>query len=320
MPETDGSAKSIMLLNDTRPDRHYGCQTVVEGLLVFLARAGLRITAFHPVGKSWMADPQFHERVAQVAAVVVNGEGSIHHSNARAQALAQIGPLCRQTLRVPSILLNATLDANDARVYTHLAHYDLVQVRDRRSADEMAAFGLAKPLYCPDFSMYHDFSSARQAPPADPPIRIGVTDSVLPNVAAQLRAIRDAKGFMPCPIGVTPNQSTSIYDYAARVAGLDLLLTGRYHAVCFAINTGTPFVAIESNTKKISDLLQDIFGDTSRLIQTEALSDLQLERYAGWSAREADSLARFAQERPKHYSDLARFVAETARGGRSDRP
>ncbi|NKC32077.1 polysaccharide pyruvyl transferase family protein [Falsiroseomonas selenitidurans] len=313
MPETDGNARSVMLVNDTRPDRHYGCQAVVEGLLVFLARAGLRIPSFHPVGKPWTADPTFHERIAQVSAVVVNGEGSIHHSNARAQALAQIGSLCRQTLRVPSILLNATLEANDARVYTHLAQYDLVQVRDRQSFAELAAFGLAKPLYCPDFSMYHDFASARTVPPSEPPARIGVTDSILPKVSAQLQTMKTDKGFVACDIRIPPNQPTTIYDYAARMAGLDLLVTGRYHAVCFAINTGTPFVAIESNTKKISNLLQDVFGDTRRVIQPEAVSGLRVEEYAGWSAKEADDLARFAQERPKHYAALAQAVAETAR-------
>ncbi|MDO9501205.1 polysaccharide pyruvyl transferase family protein [Falsiroseomonas sp.] len=317
MPETDGNARSIMLVNDTRPDRHYGCQAVVEGLLVFLARAGLRIPFFHPVGKSWTTDQTFHERVAQVSAVVVNGEGSIHHSNARAQALAQIGPLCRQTLRVPSILLNATLEANDARIYTHLAQYDLVQVRDRKSFEEMASFGLTKPLYCPDFSMYHDFASARMAPPADPPVRIGVTDSILPKVAAQLEAMKAEKGFVSCDIRIQHNQSASIYDYAARMAGLDLLVTGRYHAVCFAINTGTPFVAIESNTKKISNLLQDVFGDTRRVIQPEAVAGLNVEAYAGWSAKEADDLARFAKERPKYYAALAQAVAETIKPGRA---
>lgn len=311
MPETDGNARSVMLVNDTRPDRHYGCQAVVEGLLVFLARAGLRIPSFHPVGKPWTADPTFHERIAQVSAVIVNGEGSIHHSNARAQALAQIGSLCRQTLRIPSVALNATLEANDARIYKHLAQFDLVSVRDRKSFEEVEAFGLAKPLYCPDFSMYHDFASARSEPAAEAPTRIGITDSIIPRVTQQLTAMKSERGYVSCDIRIGANQPNStIYDYASRMASLDLLVTGRYHAVCFAINTKTPFVAIESNTRKISNLLSDIFGDTRRVIAADDVRSLRVEDFAGWSAKESDDLERFRLARPGYFAELSRAVAE----------
>lgn len=45
-----------------------------------------------------------------------------------------------------------------------------------------------------------------------------------------------------------------------------MIITGRYHTATICLLTRTPFVAVESNTPKISALLQDVFGANERII------------------------------------------------------
>lgn len=244
--------RSVLLVNDTRGDQHFGCQAVIEALIIFLARAGFSISSFQPVGKSWLTDPTFHERAARASAIIVNGEGSIHHSNVKATTLAQIGSFARQTLRIPSVILNATFAENDDKVYQHIKDFDLIAVRDLQSAIELKNFGILSPLVCHDFSLYHDFLSARSAEPNVPPIRIGVTDSIISRITTALEKFCEETNSVNCSIKINHRSAIqTIYQYAKSIASLDLLVTGRYHAVCFAINTRTPFVAIESNTGKL---------------------------------------------------------------------
>ncbi|AKO52998.1 hypothetical protein ABA45_11790 [Marinobacter psychrophilus] len=47
----------------------------------------------------------------------------------------------------------------------------------------------------------------------------------------------------------------------------EALVTGRYHAVAYAILLKKKFLAIESNTPKITFLLNDVGFDNSRIIE-----------------------------------------------------
>jgi hypothetical protein len=303
----------VVVVNDTRPDRHYGCLAVMEALSVFLPRHGMRPIHFQPLGRDWQDDPDFAAAAANAAAIIVNGEGSMHHNKQTAIKLAWLGPFCRQTLRIPGIMLNTTLEANDGTVYDHLRHFSLVAVRDRASIAEPLRFGLADPFYCPDFSMFHDFRSARTAPPARPPKVIGYTDSVLRAITMHLRAAAATHGMIfRNVLYKPPPPARAIYHYARNIGALDLLVTGRYHACCYAIATGTPFVAVESNTGKITNLLNDVFGSTRRLITPEALASFDPAEYAGWTPEEEASLARFVTLREQSYDRLGRLVGALA--------
>jgi hypothetical protein len=88
-----------------------------------------------------------------------------------------------------------------------------------------------------------------------------------------------------------------VRDYAAALAGYlsghRLLVSGRYHAVTYAMLTRTPFVAVESNTPKISSMLQDAFGGTRRVVPAERLAEIDVEEYAEWAPGELVALDAF---------------------------
>lgn len=274
----------------------------MDALLDLLQGIGIESIHLQPVNKPWPDDPVFLEKAAAADIVIVNGEGSIHHSRPRAQRLAALGPYCRDVLRLPSILLNATLFANEPALYDDLRAFTAIAVRDRASAAELQRFGIANAIHAPDLSLRHELRGFRQPPGATP--RIGFTDSIQKSTTEVLQRIGTERGYIDCNIRVARRMPGMIDSYAGLIGSLDLLLTGRYHAVCYAIGTMTPFVAIESNTNKISALAMDIFGSRRRLLSKRRLPDMNLVPYMRWSDEERAALDRFFAERGAMFTAL----------------
>lgn len=310
----DAPQVPVIVVNDTSAG-HVGCRAVMQGLSDVLRRAGMHALHRQPTATPWEDDPAFRAALAKAAVVVVNGEGTIHHANARARALARLGPFCRRTAGVPAVLLNATLAANDAALYADIADFDLVYVRDSASAVEAAAFGVPGAKVCPDLSLLRDFGGGGPHHPVARTPRVAVTDSVLPRVSGLLEELRRQRGFQPSALRYdSERRRVEVECYADGLRGLDLLVTGRYHAVCFALNTATPFVAIESNTPKISSLLRDVFGSVRRLVSPRDVLSLRVEDHTRWTDDERAALAAFRQRRTEGFRALCADLADVARG------
>ena len=275
----------------------------MQALVVLLGQQGICPIWMQPVNRPWEGDDEFLKSAASADIVVVNGEGSIHHANPRAKMLSMVGTLCRSTLRKPSVLLNATLFGNDESVYKSIRNFDLVAVRDKASVVEAGKFGVSNVVYCPDLSMFHDLRGFRRVKPA-PELRVGITDSVMPRVREILLDFGREHGLLDCSIRFKKQARKSIYDYADKIGDLDLLVTGRFHSVCFAIGTRTPFVAVESNTPKISSLLSDILGSTERVVKPEQLYKMDIDRLSQWTAAETAALDAFFERKDSLYQQL----------------
>ena len=141
----------IAIFNDTapfeqRPYSHFGCALVMDNLVRLLRDRGLDPVWFSSVNTDWREHPDLMPR--DIDGVIVNGEGSIHDSATRwkPHALAAVGRFAHETLRVPSVLLNATIYRNDQSVYDDIHCFDAVFVRDTLSAKELAAHGIASEV------------------------------------------------------------------------------------------------------------------------------------------------------------------------------
>jgi polysaccharide pyruvyl transferase WcaK-like protein len=316
--------KRIAVFNDTRGEHHYGCRLVMDNLCHLLREQGVEPTWFWPAGRDWQLHRDQLPRRGDVDAVIVNGEGTIHHSATRPRAhwLAAVGRFSHDTLGVPAFLVNATLEANEASLYAALREFDGIFVRERGSLGELARFGLPGTLV-PDLTL-------ALAPPVAPAGRAGVlvTDSVLPAVTARLREYSDRHGAeyftLHYPHRPAPKQLRRPVVYlrrylawraAARAGRLDpgyfvnriasarFVVSGRFHAVTVALLTGTPFVGVSSNTRKTDSVVEDAFGSRDRLIGLDALGALDVEAHVRFSEEETARLrdylsrARAATER-----------------------
>jgi len=71
----------------------------------------------------------------------------------------------------------------------------------------------------------------------------------------------------------------------------DLVVTGRFHAVCFCLLTGTPFLATATNSHKIYGMLRDA-GLEHRLVELEDLAAVLLQPPV-WTAEDSQKSAKF---------------------------
>ena len=57
----------------------------------------------------------------------------------------------------------------------------------------------------------------------------------------------------------------------------DFHISGRYHGVAFSIALGLPFLALRSNTNKIENLLDFVFGDNKRMCEINEIPSADLK-------------------------------------------
>lgn len=336
------SRRPVVLINDTRADLHHGCWRVMRTLEGQLARVGLEVTARAPAHADWRKEPVLAEAISKAALVIVNGEGTIHHDRPAGEALLAVGAAAKAA-GVPSVLINASWDANGPSYERALADFTLVAARETRSAAQIQAAGLTARIV-PDLSLFEVVSP--------PPARAGVgfTDSVLRPVALDLEAARKRLGGRALPIhfnapglkgslqnlrdGVAKRdladpaflvrsiaarlawraaETRDEADYMAKVAALTLLVTGRFHAATFALAAGTPVLAVESNTHKIGATFDDAGLAPWRRIAPADLGPDLLARASRWEPDEATALADFLADGRRAttalFDDLARLAA-----------
>lgn len=331
------TAIPVVVVNDTRVDRHHGCGRVMRTLLGLAEANGLEAIATAPAHADWRDDAAFMTALDRARLVIVNGEGTLHHDRPAGVRLLRIGAEARAR-NIPAALINASWQGNGPALAERLADFALVAAREQRSAAEIAAAGHGARVV-PDLSLYE---------PVEPPLSrqgVGFTDSVVRELVPALEAARRRVGGRSAPIqyggGILswvrqglaredlghPARLTALIaarlasaparladdaGYMARIASLDLLVTGRFHAATFALAARTPLLALDSNTHKITALVEDAGLDPRRLIEPR---ELTLDRLtaASWTAAEQANLADYLADGRRAtdvlFADLAKLAA-----------
>lgn len=293
--------RKAFVFNDTRPDQHFGCDCVMENLMTLLDASGIIPSYFYDVGKDWKKDKSVPIRVAECDIIIVNGEGSIHHSNRRARSLSRVGKLAK-SMGKPVVLLNATLFENDTKVYKNLSFFDSIYVRDSYSSKEAGMHGL-KTSYAPDFTFYSDFGDAKERL-AREDLKVLVGDSVIGKTAEGLDLFAQKHRFSRINILHKDEEPSFISEHVDKMSEADLLVTGRFHTVCFCLNAGIPFIATESNTNKISSLLDDCFNDRKRIVTVDKLDSIDISEFASFSEQEVLAIKAFKKRSRQCYEDI----------------
>jgi hypothetical protein len=274
-------AAKVAIFNDTTAERHFGCDAVMATLRREIAARGGAIVHSHPVGSDWRKSRRARTAIASADIVIVNGEGTVHHSKERARALAAIGPYAAEQHK-PAFLINATIEANDAATMADILAFRRIWVRDTKSADEIRRTGGTAGV-APDLSFGQHFA------PASGGRGVIVVDGVLRRARKRLADAADTMGTEYLSIRHSPGPAyirvgppwrrryswrwlgfrlrfPDTSAYAHYLGQHDHMVTGRYHAVCLAISLGLSFSALGSNTSKIQSLLADVGLNEDRMI------------------------------------------------------
>lgn len=348
------SKGTIVVLNDTAAIPHYGCKVVMKRVVESLVAHGFEVKTVS-VYSTW----KVHKRLIESSVgVVINGEGTLHHSAKRARTLVEAAPFCHSK-GIPIVLINSVWQDNSDEMAQQATHFLLNYVRESRSEAQMKAQGL-KATTVPDLTLGWDY---RPTTPA--PVRSGhiYTDAVgMPVTDLLYRLHREDTGSryltMTPPPGHRSDYSdvpfqrlrpplddtfghtlrlkliraykllllvrgkaknlarrlrgdlemVSLNDFMASLEGAELVITGRFHGVCLCILTGTPFLAITSNSHKVEGMLEDA-GLSHRIVRPVDLRAVMAHPPV-WSADDAAKAKAFVQKARRGQKAMFRKVSD----------
>jgi len=231
---------NLFLANDTSSSDHAGCKAVMRSLRKVLSE----VPQIDVVGTSSHNHFEVDEAAFAAADILlVNGEGTIHHSGVRACFLLNlIARAKRAGKRV--MLVNALFQQYDWPDENILEGLSLLAVREPRSARFATRFG-GHPEMLLDSA-------------ADP---LFLTNGVAEHLSSG-RVIGGfhAKGLLYDPFAEIEGQRITMRkrkfeDIVATLKHAEVYLTAQHHGVYAAALAGCPFVATPSNSHKIESFI-----------------------------------------------------------------
>jgi hypothetical protein len=321
------------LMNDTGSQWHFGCDRVMRVIESNLAIRGIAVCARSGVGNKWWDDAAFLKDASTADIFVINGEGTLHHARPKGESLLRVvdHPI---TNGKPVALINALYQENPPEWRKYLDKLALISPRDSWSAATLSELTGRSISHIPDLSMAEGFHAE-----ADTAAREWLTigESVLKGTARDLVAFVDRHPeslFLPLIRTLhapRPNRawpfrqmrqaytnarsylfrmrrrntlfSRDEFEFARNLARSYLHISGRFHAICFAVTTKTPFLALTSNAWKIEALVEDMGIDKWRIVKADDLEEF---------AREPGKLAFSADEQARMEAALALGVRGNA--------
>jgi polysaccharide pyruvyl transferase WcaK-like protein len=328
---------SAVVINDTRVDQHHGCNRVMCAILDLAAANGVDIIGMAPAHRDWRSDASFTARFERSEIVIVNGEGTIHHSRPAAIPLLAAGARAKD-LGKKCVLLNFSWFANDSAMERALQDFDILSARESMSQE---AVRTVRPdcRLVPDLSFY--------GPTVDGKSRdgIGFGDSVnaadsmalhrlrkrfdgtfvpivtpKPGLGGKLRLVRyflsNHGASDRRPLGFRIAQAYEHIregrrdqgDYLSLLSRLRLLMTGRFHGMTLALCAGTPVLAVPSNTPKIEAVMSDVGLGAWRMVGPDEIDEKLIEKASAWHGDEREKGSRYigmaAEEANRLFRDV----------------
>jgi hypothetical protein len=260
-----GSEATFVLLNNTaelESHRHIGCNHTFAAIQHHMEQREFRylysINSASDVRSSGPA-PDW---------VLINGEGSFHHNSPRLKQLLEIA-LNFKSRGSKVALVNTIWEANLPHLADPIKQFDLVAARDTASCESLQQVGIAA-MTAPDLSL----GFWRDDRPATGQSRLLITDNIVYDRA---RAMLDAALHLDadyvllddrqvnrlnedgCFVAAPTNRlALNFLSGNFQIQQPAMVVTGRFHVAIARVELNLPFVFVESNTKKISNLCHDL--------------------------------------------------------------
>jgi len=354
---TPPTSPYIVVANDVGVTRHHGSKMVTARFVDELSSRGFVVVTI-AAGESW---PNHTEFIEKASAVVVNGEGTLHHCAPAAQQLLALAPYC-QARSIPVFLANSIWQDNSLMMAQQAKSFTEVFVRESRSQKQLAESGVSSEVVpdlvvgwlAPDgqsstrrgvvitdsvvMSDTQLLAKSAQAtgavfttlePPEPEPLdythhsfirlRVDGPTSLSGLWRAVIRSAYRARGAFYATVRRWRGQQVefSLEDFFTALHHSELLITGRFHAVCMAMVTGTPFLAPASNSHKIEAMLDDA-GLSDRVISSSVVKEAVLMPPT-WTNSEAEAVARYVGQAISAQNNMFDTIARHARTDRSPR-
>jgi polysaccharide pyruvyl transferase WcaK-like protein len=334
--------KKALIVNDTSYENHHGCEIVIKNIHKLLEKNNIKVIATNPTGVDWSKNRKFIRSIYKADIVIINGEGTLHHAQPRAKKLITIGKYIKEKHAIPVVLINATYQDNNATFIKYLKYFDLIYVRDRISKFELLEIGIPSNVV-PDLTYYNVYDPGEKSHSNMIGLTDSVdiklseklynfsTQSALYSYMPLLTNEKTRANFQSiinyCKFytkksikyllfraGYALNHSSvrEIFYisghkvYIKEISNLKLVITGRFHVLCFALQTLTPFIVINSIYHKYEGMLDDIGIGSNRIVDN---IDSDFASYCKFEKYELEMIARYLDEAPKKIEKMFQDIA-----------
>ncbi len=335
--------KKAVILNDTSYEYHHGCETVIANIKKLLRQHQIAVTATNPVNVDWRENPGLQAKMAEADLILVNGEGSLHHARPRAARLIAVAEHARRNWRISTILINTTCQENGPGLTDKMKFFTRIYVRESFSQKELEKASIPSRVV-PDMSFYTRYDLGKKPATRE---KIGVTDSVSQEISEYLYELSRRRNYLYLPtlsdVKLRGNGANLIpyiiyqagkrldyirfraggrlkhkkikrffylknyREYIQTLAGLRFLITGRFHALCFALKTSTPFIAIPSNSFKMESLIHDIGLEKTRIQTT---TGLETAVFTDFSRSEQEKIRHYVASAPAKIEEMFKEIRD----------
>lgn len=318
--------RTYTLINDTSADAHIGCNAVTKSIRQGAQMRGYSEAATHKAGEI-ITGHDYDRLLSGSHLIVINGEGSMHDDSKACRNIAHFVSVAKEHGKRVA-LINTSYSDNSRTTGDLICKADLIGFRDSNSMREFLLHHNANQItVAGDLSLQSFEKQELQSKKSS----ILVTDSVTPSKTADLIAFalsrkarfapaqdRSAAASSNNPLRILRKKhlfsvrglirnTRGWIDVAANTSHkhllqigqkANLIITGRYHVVAYAISFQIPFLYTPSNTGKIDWFLSDIGIDINKrkirsLQDLMSMSDNDLLTQAIYDDDELDSIKQF---------------------------
>lgn len=259
---------------------HLGCIAVEQGHQSLFEQIGIsRSRNFYRKDLWWlkrlssfreMVDAvirSFGREIAGSDGVFLNGEGTVHHG-AGSDLLAFL--VAAQQLGKPTVVFNTMLQEHSLAIEVFRGA-TLVVLRDKLSLSQAKASGVSA-TFVPDSIVFSEFGDPRK-PQSRQEITL-ITDywGTVRSTAGWIvdRALHDLDDARSMPLSSLA-WATNTDEAIERFGQAQSVVSARHHGLYMAALTGTPMVALESNSHKMEGFLKSFAAPIEMVTDYEEL-------------------------------------------------
>jgi len=336
--------KKTVIVNDTSYEFHHGCEIVVENIKELLLLYDIETIDTNPVGKSWN-NKKFLQSIAKSDIIIVNGEGTLHHAQPRVKELVSIGKYIKEHFNIPIVLINSTYQDNGDDIADYMRYFDLIYVRETLSKINLAQYSINSSVV-PDMTFYTKYVNYTPILKKNIGITDSVFNKLsedflniainnnykyLPALTFPKLKINNLINFLKyIKFFILHNIKSTLYflgykfdfqfqrqkyyirdynSYINEISKLEFFIVGRYHSLCFALKTLTPFVVIKSNSYKIEGLLNDIGLTNNRILNSKDIQKINFKDFV-YTKDEEKLIKQFVIDAPKKIEKMFQNIRD----------
>ena len=236
--------KRAIIINDTTWENHIGCASVIMSIKQQCKKRQIDVVRTYQRSDIIHGYRAIQKSMNKIDIILVNGEGSLHHSPQWFGDLLKILPDNKACF-----LINTIWDKMFFSDVNLLNKFKLISVRESSSYNELLKT-YSKPekiSIVPDLIFGLDTVNKNLARNEH-----GFGDSVLYSLREYLSSFDN---YFPLNY---QDKKIDAQEYIDWLRSLNLYITGRFHGVCLSIMAETNFFAFPSNSHKIEGILKDL--------------------------------------------------------------